>query len=77
MPRIKTYKRLDPLQELGGNAELFIDSICLDISDMNIRDMMIIYEPDIVKASEVILKSEEVGNWKWNCDRKKWEKVTN
>jgi hypothetical protein len=75
MPRIKTYDRLDPQKELGGNAELFIDSICFDASNMTVREMMVIYGPEILGTDEVILYSEDAGTWKWNRDRNKWERV--
>lgn len=77
MPRIKTYNRLDPLQELGKNAELFIDSVCFDVSDMTVREMTIVHEPEILKAKDTFLRSEDAGSWKWNYDRKRWERVTN
>lgn len=74
MPRIKTYDRLDPLKELGRNAELFLDSICFDVSNMNVREMMVVYEPEILNTDDAFLRSEEVGNWKWNRDRRRWER---
>jgi hypothetical protein len=77
MPRIKTYDRLDPQKELGGNAELFIDSICFDASNMTVREMMVIYGPEISKADDVLLRSEDAGTWQWNYDRRRWERVMN
>jgi hypothetical protein len=77
MPRIKTYDRLDSQKELGRNAELFLDSTCFDVSNMTVREMMVVYEPEILKADDAFLRSEDAGSWKWNHDRRKWEKVVN
>lgn len=77
MSRIRTYNRLSPLKELGKNAELFIDSICFDVSDMNVRSMQVVHELEFKNAAEVFLRSEEAGNWKWNHVRRVWERVTN
>lgn len=77
MPRIKTYNRLDPQKELGRNAELFINSICFDVSNMTVREMMVVYEPEILRAKDAFLHSEDTGSWKWNRDRRRWERKWN
>jgi hypothetical protein len=77
MPRIKTYKRLEPLAQLGENAELFICGDCYDVSNMNVKDMLTIYEPDILKANgPVRLVSEDVGTWNFNRATRKWTKAS-
>lgn len=75
MPRIKTYDRLDPQKELGRNAELFLDSTCFDVSNMTVREMMVVYKSEILKSDDAFLRSEDAGSWKWNRDRKKWERM--
>lgn len=77
MPKIQPYDNLHKLTELGKNAELFIDQNCYDAADMNIVSMMTIYEPEILQAEKVTLVSDDAGSWKWNHDRKKWERMWN
>lgn len=73
--KIIPYDKLHKLAELGKNAELFIDLLVYDVADMNVVNMMTIYEPEILKAEKAILVSEDAGSWKWNRDRKKWERM--
>lgn len=75
MPRIKTYDRLDSRKELGRNAELFLGSTCFDVSNMTVREMMVVYKSEILKSGDAFLRSEDAGSWKWNRDRKKWERM--
>ena len=75
MPRYKPYKTLEPLIELGLNAELFIDQIVYDVSGINVREMLITYESEILQADKVTLESDIAGSWKFNHDRKKWERL--
>lgn len=72
--KIKPYDNLDKLTELGAHAELFCDMTVYDASGMNVLNMMVIYEPEILQADKVILVSEDAGSWKWNHDRRKWER---
>lgn len=75
MPKIQPYDKLDPLLELGTTAELFVDQNCYDVARMNVNEMLVIYEPEILNAERVTLVSEDVGNWKYNHDRSKWERM--
>lgn len=70
--KIKPYNAIDFLQELGENAELFLDGLSWDVSNMNFREMLTLMGPEIEKAVEIVLQSEEAGNWKYQKDRKGW-----
>jgi len=70
--KIKPYNAIDFLQELGENAELFLDGLSWDVSNMNFREMLTLMGPEIEKAVEIVLQSEEAGNWKYQKDRKRW-----
>lgn len=72
--KIKPYDNLDKLTELGERAELFCDTTAYDVTNMNVLNMMIVYEPEILQSEVVTLFSDDAGNWKWNRDRKKWER---
>lgn len=74
MPKIKRYDRLLPNDELGADAELTIDGACWDVGDMTLREMNISHEHMIRTAKKVVLSSSEIGNWKYNKDRRTWDK---
>jgi hypothetical protein len=68
MPKIKLYTRLLPYHVLG-EAELIIDDVHWDVSNMSFQDMMTIYEPEMRTAEKVVLSSSEVGTWKYQSRR--------
>lgn len=72
--KIPRYNRIDQTTPLGNNAELFCDHICYDVSGMNFRELLVVYEADILKADKAWLKSDTVGNWHYNKDRRQWER---
>ena len=76
MPKIKLYTRLLPYHQLG-EAELIIDDVHWDVSDMSVGDMMTTYGHEIGTADKVVLVSSEVGTWKYVGDSKKWERLWN
>lgn len=73
-PKIPRYNRLEPYYELGPCAELELDSELYDVSNLSVNELMTIYEPHILNSQIAILESESVGAWKYNHDRRKWEK---
>lgn len=75
MPRFNLPTKLTLLTELGVYADLTIDNICYDVSGMNLREMLVIYEPQINTANEVTLMSDDIGKWKYNGKKREWERA--
>lgn len=73
--RIKPYNRIDELTELGDTVELLFDSASWIVTGMNVREIMIRHTDDFEKAESIVLKSQEIGNWKYNKEIGKWEKL--
>jgi len=73
MPKIKPYDKLLPHHELG-EAELTIDGTLYDVSKQSYQDMATIYDAEIRIAENAVLCSSDVGSWKWNHDRQRWER---
>jgi len=76
MPKIKLYTRLLPYHQLG-EAELIIDEVHWDASNMSFQEMITRYGHEIGTADKVVLSSCEVGTWKYQVKARKWEKVNN
>ena len=68
MPKIKLYTRLLPYHQLG-EAELIIDDVHWDVTNMSFQDMLTIYEPEMRTADKAVLVSSEVGTWKYQGRR--------
>ena len=72
--KIHPYNRLLNDTELGKDAELTLDGMTCIVGDMTLREMLVSHDHRIRAANHAVLSSEEIGTWKWNKDRKKWEK---
>ena len=72
MPKIKLYTRLLPYHVLG-EADLIIDDVHWDVSNMSFQDMTTRYGHEIGTADKVVLVSSEVGTWKYQSRR--WERM--
>jgi len=75
MPRFNLPTELTLSTELGVIADLTIDNICCDVSGMNLREMLTIYEPAINTAYEVTLMSDDIGRWTYNRKKREWERA--
>ena len=73
MPKIKPYDKLLPYHLLG-EAELTIDGIPWDASNMSFQDMTTTYGYEIGTAEKVVLVSSEVGTWRYYRQAMKWQK---
>ena len=73
MPKIKLYTRLLPYHQLG-EAELIINDVHWDASNMSFQDMTTRYGHEIGTADKVVLSSSEVGTWRHYRSARKWEK---
>jgi len=73
MPKIKPYDKLLPYLTLG-EAELTIDGIPWDVSNMSFQDMTTTYGHEIGTAEKVVLVSSEVGKWRYWREINRWEK---
>lgn len=72
--KIHPYKRLMNDTELGKDAELTLDGMTCIVGDMTLREMLVGHDHLIRAAEKAVLSSEEIGAWKWNKDRHKWER---
>jgi hypothetical protein len=87
MPKIKRYQNrgklppnhLHPLTELREGDELLIDGNCYDVSGQNVKDMNIIYLPEVEQGENALLCCDGVfyaydpvsGEWVlWEGDEK-------